>query len=126
MVVGAAAFFGVGDARKGQDAGVEAGCDGEGFRGHPGRAAGQGVRADIGGDGLFGEFHADRVVLYFEQGLGHVQDIVGAAVGAAGVVQDTQKFFVKPFAGLVVAEEAAGTGEGQVVGDDVEGAAAVE
>ena len=66
MVVGTAAFFGIGDARKGQDAGVEAGCDGEGFRGHPGRAAGQGVGADIGGDGLFGEFYADRIILYLE------------------------------------------------------------
>lgn len=55
-----------------------------------------------------------------------MQDIVGAAVGAASVVKDAQEFFVKPFAGLVVTEEAAGTGEGQVVGDDVEGAAAVE
>ena len=55
-----------------------------------------------------------------------MQDIVGAAVGAASVVQDAQEFFVKPFAGLVVAEEAARAGKCQVVGDDVEGAAAVE
>lgn len=66
MVVGTAAFVGVGNARKGQDAGVEAGCDGEGFRGHPGRAVSQGTRADIGSDGLFGEFCADRVVLYLK------------------------------------------------------------
>lgn len=55
-----------------------------------------------------------------------MQDIVGAAVGAAGVVQDVQEFFVKPFACLVVAEETARAGKGQVVGNDVEGAAAVE
>ena len=126
MVIGTAAFFFVFDACKSQDARVKAGGDGEGFRCHPGRAVREGIGADIFFDGFFGDSDADRIVLDFKERFRHVQDVIAAVIGLAGVGEDALKFFIEALASVVVAEEAAGAGKGQAVGDDVEDVTAVQ
>ena len=55
-----------------------------------------------------------------------MQDVVTAVIGLAGIGQDALEFFVEASACMVVAEEAARTGKGQAVGDDVEDVATVQ